>query len=676
MSSLNVIRLPLISALALALAACDGSGGSGTPIPDVACAETGPYACRTGTTEPLYTFQWALNYKDSYFQDYPSVFGGGLDLNVEPVHRQGIKGQGVRVMVVDSGMDLHTEDLAPNADPSLSWNLVTDMPDPYPTEPATTQGPHGTVVAGIIAAAQNGKGVMGIAPLAKIGGVNYLESDEDDPGAWAASLGGATWSSGADIFNASLGMGAAFAVPYDSDEDTYTPVIRAMKKLRDGKGAVFLKAAGNSFSSRECGLDVGYYDCSNPSNDPMGSREPNAITVAAVNALGEASSYSSAGSVIWVSGMGGEYGEGGTYGEVGIRDYSGPTIFSTDLRGCAVGYSSKTAETPFLRGESHHNGVLDNRDCDYTYMNGTSAATPTIAGVAALMLSANPDLSWRDVRDILRMSARKVDAGYVSTSPHRQGLFPYGARMDLATNKLSTHLGGKDDIRPGSTAVPIDLGWQKNGAGHEHSNWYGFGVPDAARAVELAREYKRDPQLSRLQDVKIPQFEAVKVWYQGDDYLEDYYEEYPEKQGVTDAQSMAFPYQRVTLLGTLQSPAQVVDSFQVRLTGKDVCLGAVGIAVRSPAGTVSLLKLPNDAFRSGEIVEFADYAVNSVAFYGEEAQGEWQIYLMAANPDLPLEFAVRLPDGNYKPWFSQSCFGAKPHPTKYFLETEARIIAQ
>ncbi|MBB5214107.1 S8 family serine peptidase [Parapusillimonas granuli] len=670
MSSLNVIRLPLISALALALAACDGSGGSGTPIPDVACAETGPYACRTGTTEPLYTFQWALNYKDSYFQDYPSVFGGGLDLNVEPVHRQGIKGQGVRVMVVDTGTDLHTEDLAPNADPSLSWNLVTDMPDPYPTQSAIDDGSaHGTAVAGIIAAAQNGKGVMGIAPLAKVGGVNFLENPS--VGAWAASMGGATWSSGADIFNASLGLVTAFALPYDSDEDTYTPVVRAMKKLRDGKGAVFLKAAGNDFDSRLCGHDFGYYDCSNPANDPMGPREPNAITVAAINAFGEASSYSSAGSVIWVSGMGGEFGESGTYGEVGTRDYSGPTIFSTDLRGCAVGFSSKTAHTPFLRGESHHNGIPDNRDCDYAYMNGTSAATPTVAGVVALVLSANPDLGWRDVRDILRMSARKVDAGYVSASPHRLGLFPYGARMDLATNKLSTHPGGKDDIRPGSTAVPIDLGWQKNGAGHEHSNWYGFGVPDAARAVELAREYKRDPRLSRLQDVQIPEFETVGAWYQGDGYAEGL-----EEQDVTSAQSMAFPYQRVTLLGTLQSPAQVVDSFQVRLSGTDVCLGALGIAVRSPAGTVSLLKLPNDAFRSKEVVDFNDYALNSVAFYGEEAQGEWQIYLMAANPDLPLEFAVKQPDGSYMPGFSQSCFGAKSRPTEYFLETEARIIAQ
>lgn len=110
--------------------------------------------------------------------------------------------------------------------------------------------------------------------------------------------------------------------------------------MRNGKGAIFIKSAGNSFSGELCGKSQVYYDCSNPVGDSL-AREPNSIVVAALNAFGEASSYSSAGSIVWVTGMGGEHGEGGNYGERKTEDYSGPTIFSTDLSGCEVGYSKK-----------------------------------------------------------------------------------------------------------------------------------------------------------------------------------------------------------------------------------------------------------------------------------------------------------------------------------------------
>ncbi|MCB5362381.1 S8 family serine peptidase [Pusillimonas sp. CC-YST705] len=618
----------------------------------------------------MYTFQWALNYQDSYFKDYPEVFSGGMDLNVEPVHRQGIKGQGVNVLVVDSGVDLHTEDLAPNADFSLSWNLGSNTQDPYPTNPASSSAPHGTAVAGIIAAAQNGKGVMGIAPRVNVGGVNYLE--HQGIANWAAAMGGAPWSSSADVINASLGYsGAPFS--YDSEDDSFTPVMRALKKLRGGKGAIYLKAAGNDFDGIECGLDEAYYDCSNPGNDEIGSKEPNTIVVAAVNAFGQSSSYSSVGSVNWISGLGGEFGNGGTYGEVATSYYSGPTIFSTDIQGCTLGYSTKSSKrTAFLRGESKRNGVPDNPDCDYAYMNGTSAATPTIAGVVALMLTANPDLGWRDVRDILRISARKVDAGYEQESPHWQGLIPYGARMDLVTNELLEELGGKDDIRPGSKVFPIDLGWQKNGAGYEHSNWYGFGLPDAARAVELAQEYKRDPALSRLDDVKIPEFQDISTWYQGDSYAEDI-----EEEGISNALARDFPYREITLLGTLNMAEQTVDTVQVRLSGDNVCLGSVGIAVQSPLGTMSLLKLPNDIFRSQEILAFEDYGMSSVAFYGEAAAGNWNVYLVAANPELALSYGQKNDaTGETEEVISPNCFGGAAAPADYLLHAQARIIAQ
>jgi len=649
--------LPLV----LALAGCD-SGGSRIAA---SCPETGPHACQSGQTEPLYTFQWALNHAASFFRAYPAVSQGGLDLNVEPLHRQGLKGQGVRVLVLDSGTDFGNEDLRPNADLGMSHNMVTGDPDPYPG--LLDRGDaHGTVVAGIIGAAQNGKGVMGIAPMATLGASNFL-TPQGELQIFAA-YGGAPWSSQAHVINASYGDDDILGSYENPGGKVETFALRGLKNLRGGKGVVFVKAAGNGFSgpssNRPCRRGgIAYYGCFNPAND-VEPLEPNVIAVAALNARGERSSYSSAGSLLWVTGMGGESGFEGTYGEGGDKQTAGPSLFSTDIRGCVNGYSYSNAkaphdiDTPFMRGVSQRDGRLDNPDCDYAYMNGTSAAAPSISGVVALVLGANPELGWRDVRDILRLSARKVDADYPRRIPHG-GDRAYGAPMNLKDNTLSATIGGAGDIADGSTVAPMTLGWQVNGAGLEHSDWYGFGVPDAEKAVALARDYARDPARGRRADVTIPAFAGVAYWHKN---TPD-----PAHAGVPNREFNAdgFPYQRVSLAGTLTGAEQLVDEFQVRLTGAGVCLGSMGIAVRSPSGTVSLLKLSGDHFSGADISTFDAYALGSYAFYGEAAQGDWQIYAVAGNPDEPV--------GETMPKCA-SLAGGVPRDFKLFFE--ARIIAQ
>jgi len=660
---MKTMRFGLLPLAAVLLAAC-GNSGSDNDKP-VACAETGAYACKTGETEPLYTFQWALNYENSYFKDFPETFGGGLDLNVEPVHRQGYKGQGVNVLVLDSGTDLNNEDLLPNADFSMSWNFLTETNDPYPDLSNSDSAPHGTVVAGIIAAAQNEKGVMGVAPSATLGGANYLSGVDQI----FAAYGGAPWSSKAHVFNASYG-GDTGALPYESDIGYgNVTAARGLKKLRDGKGAIFVKAAGNSFDPGLCGKgSAAYFDCTNPVNDPT-TLEPNIITVAALNAKGSASSYSSAGSVVWITGMGGEYGSDGNYGEgVGYGD-DGPTIFATDLRGCIHGYSNTGAGTPFLRGQTERNGKPDNADCDYTYMNGTSSATPTISGVAALVLSANPELTWRDMRDILRASARKVDADYIHHIPVG-GDKPFGALVDLTSNQPTGQLGGPADIVDGAKAFPMDLGWLKNAAGYEYSNWYGFGVPDTEKAVALALEYKKSPDLSRSADVQIPDFREAAYWQLNalDDPDED--------TGTAHVRIGPFPYQRVTSMGTFTGQAQTVDQLQIRLSGDNVCLGSLGIAAKSPSGTVSLLKLPNDHFKANGWDEFENYTLASYAFYGESAQGDWEFFAIASNPDTQITVVERI-NGERRERLSTPCPSKDGNDDRDFrLLVEARIIAQ
>src|SRR5262249_54844154 len=88
---------------------------------------------------------------------------------------------------------------------------------------------------------------------------------------------------------------------------------------------------------------------------------------------------------------------------------------------------------------------------DYAFVAGTSFAAPTVTGVVAMMLEANPDLGYRDVQEILAMSARRID--------------------------------------------PTSAGWATNGAtdwnggGHLVSHDYGFGLVDAHAAVRLAETW-------------------------------------------------------------------------------------------------------------------------------------------------------------------------------------------
>lgn len=638
--------------LALAAAGLTGCGGGNDGGIAKNCAETGSYACKSGETEPLYPLQWALNYTNSIFSKIADAgaFGRGIDLNVEPVHRQGIKGQGIKVLVIDSGVDLAHEDLKANADYSMSWNFVQQSNDPNPLL-TSSRAAHGTNVAGMIAAAQNGKGVMGIAPLAQIGGAAIILDKEP----WAQSgensidaMGGAEWSRKADIINASYGSGT-YPETYESRQNANLVGMHMLKSLRNGKGISFIKAAGNAFDSTadasdqeiSCGPLAGAYDCTNPANDPT-NLEPNAIVTAALNAKGQASSYSSAGSVVWITGLGGEYARLGSYGEVsGVtsgeaasgRTGDGPTIASTDISGCAEGYSRSDAKPSqnnrFMRGlTSLIAGTPDNPNCDYSNMNGTSSATPTISGVVALMLSTNPNLTWRDVRDILRESARVVDFGYERRT-RRDAKYelnqPFNALFDLKTNTFTSTSGTGSDITTGAAQIPFELGWTKNAAGNLHSNWYGFGVPDAAKAVELAKLYKKEPSRSKPSKQAMPAFNLIN-------------------------RLDTFEYQKTTLIGTLEAPAGIADQLQVRLSGKNICLGSIGIAVESPSGTKSLLKMPLDHFAFLQIGDFANYGAGSYTFYGENGKGTWKIYAIASNPNLDASTwkidrtCARLPD--------------------------------
>ena len=611
------LTLFVIFALGTQLVSCGGDSGSSSTS---SCAETGPYACQTGATEPLYTYQWALNAAQSFFASYTLVSDGTTDLNVEAVHKQGIKGQGVNVLVLDDGVEINHEDLKDNVNPSMTWNFQNNNTDPTPT---AIDDAHGTNVAGIIAAVQNGIGVMGIAPRVTLGAAG--DARKVNTAQEYAAFGGAPWSINAHIINFSLGGNPKVPPSYT---DAIAVGGQPWTNLRSNKGLIVVQSAGNEyikFRQRDCrkvNNTTQIVSCENPVNE-TDLLNPMRLSIAAANAKGYRASYSSAGSINWVTGLGGEYSSTGNYGEVGsAANEEGPQIYSTDLMGCERGDSknglSAVDTVQFMIGGSPIN-MEKNPNCNFDQMNGTSASAPTITGVVALMLSANPNLSWRDVRHILATTSKQMDPDYGS----RDGRNKQINLVDYTfTDSTSTAL------TDGASATRVDYGWQTNAAGYKYSNWYGFGLADATAAVAKAKATTTYMSAALTLPAFIP---------------------------VPAMENKSFTYGQVTKLGEFTvTGADKVDGMQLRLnagtkdagtsddqdsddsssTASDLCIGSVGMYVQSPSGTVSILAVPYNIYYNTDtqLTTTNDYGLGTYAFYGEAAAGSWQVFTVSGKP--------------------------------------------
>ncbi|HEY0664676.1 MAG TPA: S8 family serine peptidase, partial [Gallionella sp.] len=354
--------------------------------------------------DPLYADQW--NLKNTGQQGVIAPSGSiGEDINVEPAWLT-YKGTGVHIAVVDDGLEIGHEDLVANiAQTGLSHNYVTGSFDPTNDSTDTASG-HGTAVAGIAAARDmNGLGGRGAAPRASLLGYNLLQSFTTSNEADAMTRG----SPNVHISNNS--WGAPDNADLHASASTWRAAIEAgLATGRNGRGTIYTWAAGNGGA-----LDNSNYDGQ--------TNYRGVIAVAAVNDQGKQASYSESGANLWISAPAGEFCD--TH-----------TISTTDRSG---GVGLNTATTA---------GASDYANPDYTRcMNGTSSAAPAAAGAIALLLEANPNLGWRDVRLILAQSARKNDA-----------------------------------TDPGwTTGVTLPA--------YHYNHKYGFGVIDAQAAITLAKTW-------------------------------------------------------------------------------------------------------------------------------------------------------------------------------------------
>jgi len=331
--------------------------------------------------DPYFKYQWYIKSLGNIVANTvnaKTVIGD--DLNILGVYHKVLGNSSADVTVVqviDTGVELSHEDL--DVDLSNSFNAVTHANDPTPTNGVSKSDPtsplnsgHGTAVSGIIAAkTNNGLGVRGIVPRAKIAGSNWLENQ---------SLGelDRVWYSQVNDDNISVSNNS-WGAYYLKDESFERILALGTSQLRYGRGRVYTFAAGNA---RET---YGNANLSYLANNPY------AITVASLNAADKYASYSNPGSNVLVSAYGGEH------------YYTAPTIMTTSLMG----------ESYFEYELNGRKGVItvdEDSSKNYTYaMNGTSSATPMVSGAIALVLDACPTLSWRDVRWLVANSATQVD---------------------------------------------------------------------------------------------------------------------------------------------------------------------------------------------------------------------------------------------------------------------------
>ncbi len=317
--------------------------------------------------------------------------------------------------------------------------------------PESEDDNHGTACAGVAVAEENRIGVVGVAPGCALMPVRTsgLIDDEsiEEIFEWVEK-------NGAHVISCSWGAATNY---FPLSLRKWLAIHKAATEGRGGKGCIIVFAAGNSNrpvngTVNEMGWPEDLY--SGPTQWLSGfAAHEDVLAVSACTSLGGKSAYSNWGKEISVCAPSNNGRPSVGYPGIGkLPTY--PEI-TTPLRGRGIVTTDRVGRSGYTRG-------------DYTStFGGTSSACPVVAGVAALVLSANPELSAKEVKKIIEDTADKI----IDREPDPQ----------LKLSKGTYDSGG-------------------------HSDWFGHGKINAFNAVQKAIERS------------CPDWE-----YQGFGGMEDYY---------------------------------------------------------------------------------------------------------------------------------------------------------
>ena len=291
----------------------------------------------------------------------------GNDVNATGLWLEDILGQGIVTALVDDGVDAESADIKDNFNADGSWDFNNNGKSPLPR---LFDDYHGTRCAGEIAAVKNDVCGIGVAWKSQVSGIRILSGPITSADEASAMVYGLDHN---DIYSCSWGPTDNGKVLSEPEIIVKKAMIKGIQEGRDKKGALYVFASGNGGRFGDsCNFD-GY------------TNSIYSITVGAIDYKGLHPEYSEACSAVMV---------------VTYSSGSGEHIHTTDIK----------------------------KKCSASH-GGTSAAAPLASGIYSLVLSANPDLTWRDVQYISVLSATPVnedDGNYQVTALNRKYSHKYG----------------------------------------------------------------------------------------------------------------------------------------------------------------------------------------------------------------------------------------------------------
>jgi subtilisin family serine protease len=374
-------------------------------------------------TDDRYPQQWHL------FHNGGANLAAGSHIFAEAAWDTTRGARSVVIAVSDDGFDLNHPDLQGVGKLVAPVDLQDRDAVPLPTRQNEN---HGTAVAGLAIGEENATGIVGVAPgcaflpIRTTGFIDdgAIEQLFDEAVRRVADVIVCSWSAAANYFPLTLRQTNA--------------ITRAATTGRSGKGCVIVFSAGNANRPLSGTINETQWPqnaLSGPTRWLSGfAIHPDVIAVSASTSLGAKAAYSNWGEHIAVAAPSNNAPPSIALPRVGnvttgppLRQFQPGLGMVTSDRTQGAGYSGDNFTNAF---------------------GGTSSACPVVAGVVGLMLSANPNLTARQVREILQGTADKI----VDRNPDPQLGLQYGT-------------------------------YDANG----HSQWFGYGKVNAAAAVREAQ---------------------------------------------------------------------------------------------------------------------------------------------------------------------------------------------